>query len=262
MKLREVYERIDALYPKKLSDDYVAQYGGRDNSGILIDPGKEISGAVFSLDFSMGAIAFAKERGANLLVTHHPAIFFPISNMRAGDPLGARLLTAAAEEIGVISMHLNLDCAEGGIDESLALAAGAKGEIRICEPLEKAAGYGRIYEVPEQTFGNFAERLKGELCTQRAFLYGDAAAPVRRVASFCGSGIDDNAVRHAREAGADVLISADIKHNFICDACEAGLKVIQLTHYASENYGFKKIYRKLSERLGVPCEFWEDAFLL
>ena len=60
MKLREVYERIDALYPKKLSDDYVAQYGGRDNSGILIDPGKEISGAVFSLDFSMGAIGFAK----------------------------------------------------------------------------------------------------------------------------------------------------------------------------------------------------------
>lgn len=262
MKLREVYERIDALYPKKLSDDYVARYGGHDNSGILVDPGKEIAGAVFSLDFSMGAIARAKERGANLLVTHHPAVFFPISDLRASDPLGARLLAAAKEEMGVISMHLNLDCAAGGIDESLAVAAGAKGEIRICEPLEKGAGYGRVYDVPEQAFGEFAERLKGELCTRRAFLYGDLAAPVRRAASFCGSGIDGSAVRHAREAGADTLISADIKHNFICDACEAGLKVIQLTHYASENYGFKKIYRQLGERLGVPCEFWEDAFLL
>lgn len=262
MKLQEVYERIDALYPKKLSDDYVARYGGRDNSGILVDPGKEIAGAVFSLDFSMDAVAFAKERGANLLVTHHPAIFFPVSNLRAGDPLGARLLAAAKEEIGVISMHLNLDCAAGGIDESLAAAAGARGDIRICEPLENGAGYGRVYDVAEQPFGAFAERLKGELRTRRAFLYGDLGAPVRRAASFCGSGIDDNAVRHAREAGADVLISADIKHNFIGDAREAGLKVIQLTHYASENYGFKKIYRQLGEKLGIPCEYREDAFLL
>ena len=36
MKLKEIYEKIDALYPKKLSDDYVSSFGGRDNSGILI----------------------------------------------------------------------------------------------------------------------------------------------------------------------------------------------------------------------------------
>ena len=38
MTLREVYERIDALYLKKISDDYVKTYGGHDNSGILLDP--------------------------------------------------------------------------------------------------------------------------------------------------------------------------------------------------------------------------------
>ena len=59
MKLREVYERIDALYPKKISDDYVAAYGGHDNSGILLDGGHEIAGALFSLDLSQGAIAAA-----------------------------------------------------------------------------------------------------------------------------------------------------------------------------------------------------------
>ena len=61
MKLREVYERIDALYPKKISDDYVAAYGGHDNSGILLDGGHEIAGALFSLDLSQGAIAAAKK---------------------------------------------------------------------------------------------------------------------------------------------------------------------------------------------------------
>lgn len=261
MKIREIYERIDALYPKRLSDEYIAAYGGRDNSGILIDPGKEVTGAVFSLDFSMGALAFAKERGANLLVTHHPAIFFPIASLRTDDPLGARLLAAAREEMGVISMHLNCDCAAGGIDESLARAAGADGEVRICEPLENA-GYGRIYDVREQTLSEFAERLKKELGARRAFVYGEAESPVRRAASFCGAGADEGAVRHAREAGADVIVSSDIKHNIICDAREAGLKLIQLTHYASENYGFKKIYQHLSGKLGVPCAYWEDAGLL
>ena len=117
MKLKEIYAEIDARYPKRLSDDYVAAYGGHDNSGILIDPGREIGGAVFSLDLSQGAIDAAERAGANLIVTHHPAIFFPVSSLRADEPLGARLLRAVGLGIGVISMHLNLDCAPGGIDE-------------------------------------------------------------------------------------------------------------------------------------------------
>ena len=261
MKLREIYERIDAMYPKKISDEYIAAYGGHDNSGVLVDAGKEISGAVFSLDFSMGALAEAKRRKANLIVTHHPAIFYPINNLNFQDPLGARLLAAAEAGIGVISMHLNLDCAEGGIDESLSEAAGAIGEPMICERLEKS-GYGRIYDVKEQSFGEFASCIMKKLHTERAFVYGNRADRIRRVASFCGAGADSGALRNAKDKGAEVLISADIKHNIICDACDAGLKVIQLTHYASENYGFQKIYQSLSDKLGVSCFYWEDEKLL
>ena len=103
MTLREVYERIDALYPKKISDDYVKTYGGHDNSGILLDPGREILGALFSLDLSLAAIEEAKKTGKNLIVTHHPAIFFPVSNILRSDPLGARLIACLEAGIGVIS---------------------------------------------------------------------------------------------------------------------------------------------------------------
>lgn len=261
MKLKEIYNRIDARYPKKYSDDYVAAYGGHDNSGILIDSGEEIRSAVFSLDFSAAAVGYAKEIGANLIVTHHPAVFFPIANFRAEDPLGARLLVAMREGIGVISMHLNCDCAKGGVDESLAEAIGATGDIRICEPIGEV-GYGRVYEVAPQPFSSFCEGLKSRLGTQRAFVYGKGDSPVRKVASFCGAGADAAALRRAVEYGADTLVSADIKHNIICDACESGLKIVQLTHYASENFGFKKIYQDLCGELGVPSYYWEDSFLL
>lgn len=260
MKLKEIYEKIDARFPKKLSDEYIASYGGHDNSGILLDGGKEIAGAVFSLDLSQGALDAALENGYNLIVTHHPAIFYPVSGLRADDPLGARILRAAENGIGIISMHLNLDCAEGGIDESLARAAGGKGELAPQEKLVKG-GYGRIYDVDETAFSVFVQHLKDALCTERAFVYGEERM-ITRAASFCGAGVDAGAIASAKRAGAQVIVSADIKHNFICDAMESGLNVVQLTHYASENYGFKKIYQELKDKLGVPCVFYEDRFML
>lgn len=260
MKLKEIYEKIDALYPKKLSDDYVASFGGHDNSGILIDAGKQITGAVFSLDLSQGAIDAAERAGANLIVTHHPAIFFPISGLRADDPLGARLLRAVEGGIGVISMHLNLDCAPGGIDESLARAASAQGELPPVDKIE-GGGYGRVFSLRPQPFSAFVSALKAELNTTRAFAYGQERE-VARAASFCGAGVDGAAIAAARAGGAQVIVSADIKHNYICDALECGMNVVQLTHYASENYGFKKIYRSLRDQLGVPCAWHEDAFML
>ena len=262
MKLREIYERIDARYPKRLSDDYIAKYGGHDNSGILLlDEGAEIGGALFSLDLSLGAIAAAKEKGMNLIVTHHPAIFFPIANIRTDDALGARLHACLRNGIGVISMHLNLDCAVGGIDEQLARAAGAVGEMRIGEPLS-SGGYGRAYAVERCSLSAFSARLGEVLRTRRMFVYGDPEAEITRAASFCGAGLDAGAIAAAKVYGAQVVVSADIKHNFICDALESGLCVVQLTHYASENYGFQKIYQSLSAELGVPSAFYEDVHML
>lgn len=260
MKLREIYERIDARYPKRLSDEYISAYGGRDNSGILVDAGKEITGAVFSLDFSLGAIAAAEKGGKNLIVTHHPAIFFPISELRWEDPLGKRLLCAIEKGIGVISMHLNMDCAQGGIDEYLARALGGSGELAPREKLAQG-GYGRIFDVEPIGYSEFTKRLKRELRTERAFVYGNENT-ITKVASFCGAGVDGGAIAAAKEQGAQVIVSADIKHNYLCDAQESGLNVVQLTHYASENYGFKKIYQELKDTLGVASEYYEDGHML
>ena len=261
MNLREVYDRLDAAVPKRLSDEYIAAYGGHDNSGVLIDCGKQITGAVFSLDCSMGALEAAVRSGKNLLVTHHPAIFHPVANLRVTDPLGRRLLMAAEHGISVISMHLNADCVPGGTDEQLARACGGSGALPPEEPVS-AGGYGRIFSVPRVSFAQFCAHVGQELNTKRLFAYGKGEDFVERVASFCGAGADGAAVARAAAAGAQVLVSADIKHNILCDALESGLKILQLTHYASENYGFKHLYKKLCGELGVPCEYHEDEFML
>ena len=137
MKLENIYNILNAEIPHALSDRYVAAYGGHDNSGILLHTGEEIERAVFSLDLSRAAIGRAVVRGAKLIVTHHPAIYYPVSELSVADAMGKKLLDCAKNGISVVAMHLNADCAPRGVDYYLAQAAGASDEENVpVQPVE------------------------------------------------------------------------------------------------------------------------------
>ena len=269
MKLSEIYRILDEVAPKTLSDEYCAKFGAYDNSGVLVDVGTEIHGVLFTLDLTNAAISHAKEIGANLIVTHHPMIFGKIGNIRIDDNglLGGKLVQCIREGISVVSMHLNLDCAEGGIDESLMTglraAAGTQAlcEVTLLHPLSQG-GYGRIYDLPSVRLGDFVESIKKEFSTDRVTVYGDMERKLTRAASFCGAGADDGSLSFAAREGADVVVSSDFKHHLLTFAVEKGMSVVVLTHYASENYGFKKYYQKISQRIALSCVYHTDENML
>ena len=118
--------------------------------------------------------------------------------------------------------------------------------------------YGRVYDINACTLGELAAGMKGIFSTARLLIYGKQDKAVRRVASFCGAGADEESVLFAKKNGADVIVSSDFKHHVITSAMEMGLSVIALTHYASENYGFKNYYEKIRQRVNVPCVFHTD----
>ena len=279
MKLCDVYEKLDAVAPKALSDALCAKFSYYDNSGILVDTGDEIKGVLFTLDLTQAALDHAKKAGANLIVTHHPVIYGKISDLRVNDfePLDSKLIDAVKNGISIVSMHLNLDIADGGIDESLmqavriaaaiegdnaqSVALIGKGETQYMQAVENGA-YGRAYGVNATTLSALAKNLEKVLCTNRVQTYGDMNLPIKKAASFCGAGGDENAVRFAVEQGADVIISSDFKHHVLALAVEKGLAVITLTHYASEQYGFEKYYQKIRESIELPCVYHTDEILL
>ena len=281
MQLNEVYKIADELAPKAISDEACQKYGYYDNSGILVDTGEDVKGILFSLDLSDKAIDKALEVGANLIITHHPAIYGGIGERLTQDtPLGRKLCLCIKNGISIIAMHLNLDCAEDGIDESLmqgvmlsaAKTTGAGMDVTQKKPQESTAvavmhplsqgGYGRVYDVEETTLGALAEELKKTFSSQRIFFYGDRKRTISRAASFCGAGVDEGTLQFAKKQGADVMISADFKHHFITGALESGMAVIVLTHYASEEYGYKKYYEKIRRQIGIPCAYHTDEHLL
>lgn len=256
MRLNLIYEEIDKLAPFALSGEFCAKYGGHDNSGVLVDCDGEIKKILFSLDCSRLAVKRAKETGANLIVTHHPVIFYPISSMKAGDPV----FECVKAGISVISAHLNLDCAAGGIDDSLMFALGGEKAEKTKYPLS-GGGYGKFFRIPPRSGEEFLSRAQGALGTTRTLFYGNGRE-IGSVASFCGAGMDEESLSFALQCGADVVVSSDGKHHLIAQAVEAGKSVLLLTHYAAENYGFRRFYQTIKNKVDLPCEFFADGRFL
>ena len=256
MKLKEIFETLETVAPVALSDEFCAKYKMYDNSGIIIDCKEDIKGALFSLDLSFKAIAEAKKNGFNLIITHHPAIFGGISRISADDLIG----TCLKSGISVISMHLNFDAAPQGIDYHLMCGLGGD-KAEILDGLQ-SGGYGRVYGVAPVKFGELENTVSKNFNTQRTLFYGDKNKTVKKIASFCGAGCNNEAIAFAQSHGADVLVSSDMKHHEIAKLIEMGINVIHMTHYSAENYGFNKIYTQISSALSIPTAYFADKDLL
>lgn len=236
MKLKEIHELIDRFAPFELSPMYEKKCNFVDNSGIIVDTEADITNVVFALDLTDKTVEYAQWVKAGLIVTHHPAIFYGIKK------IDGVLLKAASAGIGVISCHLNFDVAERGVDYFFAkgIANPDDKDIEILEPLLSGTGYGRRYPVGK-SLEELAENIEREFKT-RVNVYGDKTAYIKKAASFCGSGLDMNALNYP----ADVYISADIPHHILVEAVKSGKRVISMTHFASENYGMKNICKHFS----------------
>ena len=272
MKLNEFYKLADSIAPKALSDEFCKNYGAYDNSGLLVEACEEVKGVLFTLDLTDEAIDKALQSGANLIVTHHPLIYGKIDHICQSDEglLGGKIVKCIQNGISVISMHLNLDVAKDGIDDSLMdgicrsagkMAGAGTSLLQIMNPVQDS-GYGKVYEIPSVTVGELAKGMEKEFATSRVTVYGDKAKKISRVASFCGAGADEGTLSFAKRMGAEVFVSSDFKHHLLLRAVEAGMAVIVLTHYASENYGFKKYYEKIRQQIKIPCVYHTENELL
>lgn len=260
MKSSELLNLLEYIGPLSISDEFCKKYGHYDNSGILVDSGEDITGILFSLDLSEKAIREAKRLGFNAIVTHHPAIFGAINSVSVYNCKTSLIAECLKSGITVVSMHLNFDAAPEGIDYHLMRGLGGD-EGKTLVKLSNGA-YGRVYNVKPRKLSEYVEFIKKNFGTDRVIYYGGKDKVISRVSSFCGAGCDDESIAFSAEEGADVLVSSDIKHHHIAALLSRGVGVIILTHYASENYGFNKIYSKIIEELNVSAAYFCDDELM
>ena len=256
MKINEVYNLINDYAPFELSNEFVRLENGYDNSGIILPVTEDITGVIFALDLTIESVNLAIKEGANLIVTHHPAIYAPINTISEN----SAVYLALKNKIGVISSHLNLDVCEFGIDYYLANGLGATKQEILTKLSLPNTGYGRAFTF-NGTSGELKALYEKVFKTDKTVLYGNPDAKINKVAVFCGSGLSESEIE--KEKTADLYLSADIKHHIILALTEAGKQVLEVTHYSSEAFGFKKFYEVMKEKLnGIKAVFCENEVML
>ncbi len=120
MLLHEIHTLFESFFPSALQENY-------DNTGILIgDPDCEINKILVSIDITEDVIKEAIMQKCNLVISHHPTIFSPISKIIFNTAQGRIIKNAIKNNISIYAAHTNLDNAEFGMNTMLANKFGLK----------------------------------------------------------------------------------------------------------------------------------------
>jgi dinuclear metal center YbgI/SA1388 family protein len=229
--LRDVVAVLERVYDPSWAESW-------DAVGLVCgDPDDTVRTVAFAVDPVAAVIDEAIERGADLLVTHHPLFLRGVHGVPATDHKGRLVHKLIRAGVALFTAHTNADSADPGVSDALAQALGVRG----LRPLEARAGNpelgaGRVGELAEaEPLAAFAQRVAAALpaTSGGVRVAGDPERPVRRVAVCGGSG--DTFFGAVRRVGADVYVTADLRHHPASEALEAGgPALVDVAHWASE----------------------------
>ncbi len=243
---------LEGLAPRDLAESW-------DNVGLLCGSRKAgASRVLVALDPFEEVAAEAAQWGADLLLTHHPLIFSPLRSLDLDTSQGRTLALLLQKGIAALCAHTNLDCAPGGVNDTLAAALGLSDIAPI--PGQQLLRMGTVPELPLDTF---LVGLRSALVVP-GLRFVRGRKPVSRVA--VGGGACAGALEEAVRAGCDTFVTADVKYNQFRDAFDLGLNLIDAGHFYTENpvcpvlaeklqAAFPELTVKISEKARDPMEF-------
>lgn len=275
-----VCNALRGLAPLELAEDW-------DNVGLILgDSQQPVERIMTCLTLSSDVAEEAVERGAQLIVSHHPVLFRPVQSLTAATTEGRTLLALLAARIAVYSPHTAFDSAEQGINAQLAAVLG----LQDVRPLRPAAATGaadpasavtpQVGEAGSGSLGGgrfgrlsrplpldeFLQHVKHALRVDRLqFAAPDPQwrdgpmaneAAISVVAVACGSG--GEFVTDAVQNGCHALVTGEAKFHACLAAREAGLALVLAGHYATERPGVERLVELLAARF-PQLSIWASA---
>ncbi|NLM05782.1 MAG: Nif3-like dinuclear metal center hexameric protein [Tissierellia bacterium] len=240
MKVKDIFEFIDDFAPFTSQEEF-------DNSGMLLgNMDASVSKILFTLDVSIEGIDYAINKNCDLIVSHHPLIFEPLKQIDTSNERGQILANIIKNDISVISAHTNLDKAKRGVNFILAELVGlTEKEVLVKDSTHDGMGFGMVGNIDEVETMEYIKALKEKLNLPTVRIY-NAKGKIKRLAVVGGSGasfLDD-----AKNAGADLLITGDLKYHDAQYAKEIGITVADFGHFYTEYKGFKYLIEELKEK--------------
>ncbi|MFZ8910703.1 MAG: Nif3-like dinuclear metal center hexameric protein [Candidatus Nanopelagicales bacterium] len=234
--LTRVIDLLERRYPPGTAEDW-------DAVGLVCgDPQAPVRRILWAVDPVEAVVDEAIDMGADLVITHHPLFLSGVHAVAATTAKGRVVHRLISAGIALYCAHTNADVADPGVSDALAATVGLTRTRpvvppgRTADPEGIATGLGRIGELEEPTtLADFAARVAEALPPTRhgVRVAGDPGGRVHRVAVCGGSG--DSLLAIATDMGADVLVTADLKHHRALEHLEeGGCAIIDVAHWASE----------------------------
>ena len=248
MKIKQVLSALEQFAPLPLQESW-------DNAGLQLGLTEaEVSGALLCLDVNEAIIDEAISKGCNLIVSHHPLLFRGLKQISGQDYVQRCVIKAIKHDIVIVSMHTNMDNAQGGVNFKIAERLGATVLNDSAAEAEIIPFVFAELSTPMDARA-FIELVKKQFGVQCAQCNALLERPIRKVA-ICG-GAGDFLLPDAISQGADAFITGEMHYHQYFGQ-EQQIQICVIGHYQSEQFT-SEIFRDIigKECLGVRTEIAE-----
>lgn len=229
---------MNVIAPVKYAEEW-------DNPGLLLgDTNAPVKKIMLALDLMPEVAQQAIDAKVDMIITHHPLYFKLPKTLAITDIKMYFMYELIKHNIAVYAAHTNLDAAVGGVNDVLAEVLGLK-EVKALAEADKEQAIPRIGMLSEpMEVVDFALQVKKALHAS-GVSYTDGGKPVYKVAVVGGGGF--SYLEAALEAGADTLVTADVKFHGAQDALNMGMNLIDAGHQCTETPVLDKLEQVLTE---------------
>ncbi len=250
--LEQICAVMEEIAPLALSAEF-------DNSGLQCgDLAQPVSRILLCVDCTEDVVEEAKQKGCELILSHHPLIFPSVNQLCEQDGQTRILRKLIRYDIALVAAHTNMDFVRGGLCDVLANIFGIK-DAEVVEPVGDAGdGYGRVGTIEKMTVDDLAKVAKRTLCATTVRYTGDGQREITRLVVLSGSGT--SALDASLKKGAQCAITGDVKYSQGLSYHRMGLSVIDAGHYDTEKVILQPWQNYLQNRL-FALEYQVDLMI-
>jgi dinuclear metal center YbgI/SA1388 family protein len=217
--IQAVYDWLDSAAPFESQEEF-------DNAGLQMGhPDQEVNGILLALDATPEVVEEAQRRGCELIISHHPLIFTPLASLRQDRyvPKVTGLLIKSG--IGLIAAHTNLD--KSTFSGSLAMMR----QLRLRD-IRQVDDYTVMGDLPGDLSSREVQALIAQTLDNPVVRYGAGEKRIKTLAA--AGGAYSEGFSAALSAGADALLTGEVRHHHAVEAAANGLVLFEGGHFATE----------------------------
>ena len=253
--VKDIYKFLENIAPLQLAEP-------QDNNGLQIGSFlNPVFGILLTIDVSKDVISYASEKNLNLIISHHPLIYKPLTNIIQEEYKGELIYSIIKKNLNLISWHTPLDKILDGVSEAFIKALNLEGSDFILKEKNENFGLGRVVYLKKSIkLRDLVEKLK-DLINSWVMVVGNLETEIDSF-GFCG-GSGAFLKDELKKLRINTLITSDVKYHYAKEAYEEGFNFIIIDHGISESFVLPLLKSKIQEflkthNIDIPIEIFKN----